>query len=57
MNAPLFDLNYGLPNVQAFCHKQYFLIFFIAPFHLSHPSPQFRKLLYFNECISDGDNR
>ena len=25
MNAPLFDLNYGLPNVQAFCPKQYSL--------------------------------
>ena len=25
MNAPLFDLNYGLPNVLPFCPKQYSL--------------------------------
>jgi hypothetical protein len=25
LNAPLFDLNYGLPNVLAFCLKQYSL--------------------------------
>jgi hypothetical protein len=25
MNAPLFDLNYGLPNVLAFCPRQYSL--------------------------------